>query len=202
MKDNYIKALSRDDLSQWLVHFCKCSFIDGNYYTPFDALRNIMRIGKVFASKVECITRFDSEGAACFYDVPPQNYKELINTNPNNRKGYGLIVSKTAFWYKGGRPAIYTENTYCVEWPTSERFRLIHTDLDRSPTPIDWTHEREWRVRGDFTLSGIDIMGTWWWPCVETIFDSQMLFSEFNDKLHSIYVIELNRVLNKNEIKY
>lgn len=195
--NKYARALSRDDLSQWLTHLTKPVWQNGPVASEFEVLREIMRTYQVLPSMSEAITRYDSQGAACFYEVPLQNYEELINTNPNGRRGYGIIVSKVAFWEKGGRPAIYTNNPDNQEWPAAERFRLIATDLVRGPTPLDWTHEREWRIRGSLTLEAHAV--DWCWPCVEKIIDAQLLFREFPGNF-SIYVLELKRVLAKHEI--
>jgi hypothetical protein len=195
MNTKYVLALQRNDLSQWLVHFCKPTNWEGRTLSPFEALKNIIKTGRIKASSKYI---YDPKGAACFYDVPPQNWVELIQTNPNGRRGYGLIVSKTAFWYKGGRPCIYTDNIN-DSWPESVRYLLIYTDLAKTPQ-VDWTHEREWRIKGDFTLEQIpDVTVTWWWPCVEKKVDAQEIFRDF-DGIHSIYIIELNRVIVRNEI--
>jgi len=189
----YQKAQSRSDLSQVLVHFTKEMTPN---VKPFDILRNILNMGRVLASKAEYITRYYSDGTACFYDVPHQNWSQLINTNPSRRRGYGIIVMKVDFWHKGGRPAIYTENFDPFFWPESERYRISPLDLCKQPYPYDWTHEREWRIRGDFYFYDVG-----WWPCVEKIKDAIIAFAEYNF-IHSIYVIELGRDLKKDEIYF
>jgi hypothetical protein len=192
--DKYLRALSRDDLTQWLIHFTK-----KKNNQPFDALRNILKIGEVSASTAEYITCYYPAGAACFSEVPPQNWPQLIDTNPSERKGFGIIVSKVVFWYLGGRPAIYTENPTAIDWPLRERFRLIKTELNKQPKPIDWTHEREWRFPGNLNLYHPKISYAWWWPCVEKIKEAQLIFREYNG-IHTIYVMELGKVLERHEI--
>ncbi|WP_377190736.1 hypothetical protein [Ruegeria meonggei] len=201
--ERYQTALNRDDISQWLVHFTKQGW-SGSQLEPADVvLRRIINSRSVQASKADAITRYHPSGAACFYDVPPQNWTELIQTNPSGRQPYGIIVSKAAFWARGGRPAIYTENPLNPMWPQNERFRLITTALDQ-PNPIDWTHEREWRVPGDLPL---DFQSLWWWPCVAQIRDALLLFRDFSQGnvnaavvINSIYVIELNRTILRSEL--
>jgi hypothetical protein len=195
--DRYEKALSRTDLTQWLVHFTK----PGLSGPAFDVLKEILKSGRVLPSKAEHITRNDPAGAACFYEVPPQNWKELIATNPNLRQPYGMIVGKKSFWWLGGRPAIYTEDSGSQDWPKQHRYRLITTNLSSQPQPIDWMHEREWRIRGELVLGAPwgDPPRNWWWPCVKTVRDCQLLYREF-DHLHQIYVMDLRRVLGRNEI--
>ena len=200
IEDRYKKALSRDDLSQWLVHFTKPDSKIG-LGTPFDVLRNIIASGKVWPSKVESIIRHDPSGAACFYEVPPQNWIELIATNPNSRQPYGIIVHKATFWLFGGRPAIYTDDSNALDWPERHRYRLITTELLRKPHPIDWTHEREWRIRGELAIQPMagSPSQSWWWPCVKGVLECQILYREFGS-LHQIYVMDLGKVLGRNEI--
>lgn len=199
--DKYTKALSRDDLSNWIVHFIKPNNTEGKYYEPFEALVNIIDKGFLWASKHEAITKYQSEGAVCFYDVPYKLWKNLIKTNPNGRRGYGLVISKSVFWLLGGRPCIYTNKAFELNWPESERHLLIYTDLNRMPTPIDWTHEREWRLRGDMNIyDHPSVTDIWWWPSVETVKDAQLLYRKFGKKIQSVYVMELERVLKSEEI--
>lgn len=193
----YVRALSREDLSQWLVHFTGGTYLGTNWLSPFDVVRNIIREGRVHASTKSEITKYHAPGAACFYDIPPSLYRSVVATNPNARQPYGLIVSKTVFWWKGGRPAIYTDNMEPTRWHQTERFRLIWTDLGRHPHPVDWTHEREWRVPGALQLS-LDPAVTnfhWWWPCVPSLQECRQLFSEFPGILSAIYTLESNSVV-------
>ena len=156
----------------------------------------MIRESRVNASTRPDITKNHSSGAACFYDIPPSLYKSVVETNPNGRQPYGLIVSKTVFWWKGGRPAIYTDNTESTRWHEDERYRLIRTDLGRQP-PLDWTHEREWRIPGTLHLSlNPEVTNfCWWWPCVPSLHESQQLFKEFPSTLSGIYTLESSSVV-------
>ena len=90
-------------------------------------------------------------------------------------------------WKLGGRPAIYTDNSSSDIWPDSEKFRVIHTDLDRNGHPIDWMHEREWRIAGGLFLNQLDTQ--WWWPLVPNDQWKDYLFTNFSN-LHNVYVME------------
>ena len=138
----YLKALSRGDLSQWLVHFCKLTPMNnGTLLDAFGALKNILIFNKLFASKRISITKYEFKGATCFYDIPPSMYQQVIETNPNGRRGYGIIIHKTSFWALGGRPVIYTDNATSNDWPISERYRLIYTDLCKQIQSIGHMNE-------------------------------------------------------------
>jgi hypothetical protein len=155
----YYEAVSRADLSQWVVHLTKPVGVQ----TAFDVLVSILREGQIRPA-FKFIACYCPTGAACFYDVPPVLWDSLVKTNPSDREGYGLAVAKGPLWSVGGRPVIYTDKTEVAYWPEQERFRIVNTDL-KVPPPVDWTHEREWRVRGALTLSAVT---PGWWPVVQT----------------------------------
>ena len=184
INQRYQLALSRSDLSQWLVHFSRSSV----------QLENIITEGFIHPSKMNHI--YSDKGAACFYDSPPSAWNEIINTNPNGRQGFGIIVAKNALWHLGGRPVIYTDNIFQSYWPDSERYRLIYTDLSREPYPADWTHEREWRIKGGLNLSSSDFTGTWWWPVVPSVEYLQNLW-KLTQNIVSVYVISRRQVVNR-----
>mgnify|MGYP000527785654 CR=1 FL=1 len=41
--------------------------------------------------------------------------------------------------------------------PESEWWRIVNFDISDDDAFIDWTHEREWRVKGDFEFSIKDV---------------------------------------------
>jgi hypothetical protein len=149
----YLRALQRSDLSQFVVHLVTADPLEaGNPYgTPPLKLRSILTEGRVRPSKQRHVIRVASSGAACFYDVPLHVLPEVVATNPNTRAPLGLILHKTAIWALGGRPVIYTDRSNPEEWPVTERFRIVHTAI-RPRSPIDWMHEREWRIPGELFL--------------------------------------------------
>ena len=197
VQPKYLKALSREDLSQWLIHLSHGSWENGMWSDPKAAMMNIVREGRIRASQREEIRKYEPIGAACLYDVPPPAWPKLVETNPNGRRGYGLIVYKRAFWHLGGRPAIYDHDPGRPAWPEDQRFRLIRTNLTRQPEPVDWTHEREWRFRGDLNLNVIlgAEYGCWWLPCVERDAECAEVFAAF--PVHTIYSMETGRTISR-----
>jgi hypothetical protein len=192
----YIRALQRDDVSHWLVHLTTGCDPRGAWLGPLEVVRRIVAGGCVLPSQRPEVLRHDPRGASSFYEVPPSRYRSLIETNPNRRVGFGLIVSKSVFWWKGGRPAIYSDRCEPERWHQDERFRLIFTDLNRQPQPTDWTHEREWRIAGSLSLAPVpNQQGCWWWPCVETAVDARNLFAQCPN-LSAVYTLETNTVLS------
>lgn len=177
----YHKAKARSDLSEYLIHLTKG---DNAFFT----LVNILQERQIRPSQVEHVTRFWPQGAACFYDVPPWYWPELVNTNPSNRLAFGVIVEKTSFWRAGGRPAIYTEHSEPSLWPENERYRLCHADLTRTSGVIDWMHEREWRFRGRFPLDASENQSVSWWPMVPN-FDWLPKLTECTKHVWNTYVL-------------
>jgi hypothetical protein len=190
----YIRAISRDDLSPYLLHLSWGTGVDAGSLTPPQVLRSIIREWKVRSSLRPDIVNNDVRGAACFYDVPLQQWQRLVETNPTGRRPYGLIVERNVFWQKGGRPAIYTDAPH-LGWPDGERFRLIRTELNRPDQPVDWMHEREWRFPGPLTLDGPRLQ--WWWPCVLTVEEAHSLMREFYPKIYSVYAFEAGCTINR-----
>jgi hypothetical protein len=177
----YSRASSRSDLSQWVVHLVRHigEITPGYIGSSFDILRSILREGCIRPSTAPFITNYFPAGAACFYDAPPHVWPEIVNTNPNARQPFGLIVQKTVLWHLGGRPAIYTDQTSQEYWPEQERYRIIHTNLTRYPQPVDWTHEREWRVPGPLGLYQPNIPYEWWWPLVPSDDFAQSIWQDY-----------------------
>jgi hypothetical protein len=196
---NYIKALTRSDLSQWLVHFVR----PHNFTPPAtleyagDILRSIFKEVQIRGSRQEFVTRYCAEGAVCFYDAPPAVWPEIAQTNPNGRPAVGVICHKNSIWSLGGRPVIYTDVSQPTYWPESERFRIVHTDLSRAPQPVDWMHEREWRVPGNLSLNQPQIPHIWWWPIVPDRNWMTHMFEMF-PTIVDIWVISEYRVINRN----
>lgn len=60
---------------------------------------------------------------------------------------YGIAVSKRWLFQQGGRPVIYDLPEAISHLPESERYRLVPYDPLRG---IDYSWEREWRVRTPF----------------------------------------------------
>jgi len=195
---SYERALQRSDLSQWVVHFVRSS----SMITPThlggagDILDSIFRESFIRPSQLEFVSRYYPDGAACFYDAPPRVWPEIVATNPNGRQPIGIIFPKANLWQLGGRPVIYTELSNPELWPESERYRIVHTDLSRIPQPVDWTHEREWRIRGGLRLNQSQWNWTWWWPIVPNDDWLHYLWSKYPG-LWSIYVIERNALVNR-----
>jgi hypothetical protein len=62
-----------------------------------------------------------------------------------------LAFPKRYVYLKGGRPVIYERLDVARKFISEdELWRVVSFDLSNKESIIDWTHEREWRVKGDF----------------------------------------------------
>ena len=79
--------------------------------------------------------------------------------NPNVRyRGIGLGFSKKFAFDKGARPVLYElKETAKSILPVTDWWRIVSFDLSDNENIIDWTHEREWRAKGDFTFELSDV---------------------------------------------
>ena len=72
----------------------------------------------------------------------------------------GGICKRLKFkdYKKGARPVIYEKTDIAKTFlPPSEHWRIVNFNLESDSSIIDWTHEREWRVKGDFEFELSDV---------------------------------------------
>ncbi|MBB3151689.1 hypothetical protein FHS16_001735 [Paenibacillus endophyticus] len=150
---------NRADMSSFLFHLTK----PNGSLTSTDVLLKILKERKLIGS--------DSSGfiggrhtAVCFQDVPAyglsqntyheqqlreQNSSTKLRYNP---VGIGL-PKRYLYTLKGARPVIYERKETARRFiPQEEWWRIVDFDLGNADNIVDWTHEREWRVKGDMTF--------------------------------------------------
>jgi hypothetical protein len=59
---------------------------------------------------------------------------------------FGVMFSKQFVYEKGGRPVIYGEEGEFDQLPDALKYRHVRYDPLRTPKPVDFTWEREWRI--------------------------------------------------------
>jgi hypothetical protein len=106
--------------------------------------------------------------AVCFQDAPvncvSQNCwfeQKLRESGEQVKERYfpsGFLFHKQEIYKKGGRPVIYDKTVEAKKYlPESEWWRIVNFDISNDDAFIDWTHEREWRIKGDFTFKREDV---------------------------------------------
>jgi len=154
------RFMNRSDISLTLTHLTKEQVQeDGSILSSIDVLLKILREQKIVGSSKTAFIH-GKEKAVCFQESPQygiaqnilheREYKDelggKVRYSPN-----GLIFLKRYVYRKGGRPVLY-ENVEVAKsiLPEEEWWRIVSFNLDDKQNIVDWTHEREWRVKGDF----------------------------------------------------
>ena len=91
--------------------------------------------------------------AVCMFDVPLTELRTLLaRRNRRRYEPFGIAVDRRYAFRMGARPVIYMpwREARDVLAPT-EFWRVVNMEYDRTP-PIDWSFEREWRLRGDLAI--------------------------------------------------
>lgn len=163
--ETWLKRMGeRSDLTAYLVHLTRGGGADGKSPPALDVLLKILREKKVNESKPGSGFIIGQQPAVCFQDTPLYHLSQNIHadqvfrkTNPRAKTRYvgvGLMFFKGHVFRCGGRPVIYERKATAKSiLPEAEWWRIVTYDLSTSDELIDWTHEREWRVRGDFEFT-------------------------------------------------
>lgn len=118
-----------------------------------DALCSIIKNKVIRSSKLSGFIR-DGHNATCFTQMPFSSLKVFVDTHLGSKRFsyFGIVMSRGSGWAGGARPVIYLPKAEAIWIPREETWR--HVTLDRN---TDWTHEREWRCKGNFLLGGYSV---------------------------------------------
>jgi hypothetical protein len=139
----------RNDISLALIH------LTGKRRTisAQDALLSILREGRIKGSS-NCGYVKGSKTAACFTEMPLSSVQSFVRTSNSSShpyECYGIALSKENGWNRGARPVIYLPDAEGNWIPEDQKWRHVRFELGT----VDFSHEREWRAEGDFSLDGI-----------------------------------------------
>ncbi|MFZ2751977.1 MAG: hypothetical protein WAZ48_00880 [Lysobacteraceae bacterium] len=139
----------RPDITRALIHLTG----DRPGRSARDALVSIMSEGLIRGSGNSGYIKGKNR-AACFTEMPLSAIRYFIQhrrlTN-HPYQAFGIAVSKLSAWQRGARPVVYLPDDEAQWIPEEERWRHVQLDYGK----VDFTHEREWRVKGDFSLDQI-----------------------------------------------
>ncbi|MCF2719574.1 DUF2971 domain-containing protein [Paenibacillus sp. 203] len=155
----------RTDLTTYITHLTRAK---GELKTG-QVLMKILKEGKIIGSKPGSPGFIVGDNpAVCFQDTPPvslvqnilheQGYREKqVESGMPKEKikvrylPAGIAFRKIYAYEKGARPAIYEQTEIAKKMlPKDEHWRIVNFNLSDRSNIIDWTHEREWRIKGDF----------------------------------------------------
>ncbi|MPZ49142.1 MAG: hypothetical protein GEU75_07565 [Dehalococcoidia bacterium] len=160
----------RKDMSDYVLHCTKPRW-DGNTGTvvsAYEVLKEILICGYLkpsFAlSQYGIPTVRGSKPAVCFTEQPLQFFITLTEAALTTIRytKFGIVMRKDDLFDYGGRPVIYSADSELPDIPDAMKFRWVGYDprkLWTQTNPIDWTHEREWRVKADAEMNSKAMMG-------------------------------------------
>lgn len=131
----------RPDLSSFLIHFTK----PANGLSALDVLlkivkeKRLMGSNKLIKSKDSCV---------CFTETPIEAIKNGVYDRYGKKRysRFGILMTKADVFRLDGRPVIYQTDAEFALLRPENAWRHMHYDLS-IPLPIDFTWEREWRIR-------------------------------------------------------
>jgi hypothetical protein len=108
-------------------------------------LAEILRDGGIRGSNNRGFVK-GNRTAVCFTEVPLSGVRYFVDSIRYSH--YGIAISKKTAFEAGGRPVIYLPDAEGAWIPEDQRWRHVRFEYGS----VDWTHEREWRLQGDFDI--------------------------------------------------
>jgi hypothetical protein len=153
-------------MTEWLIHFTR----NVNATPAREVLRQILiegvlRPGFALRGVPPRPTIYGPVPAVAFTEQPIAAFLNYLSARfePGAISGYGLLIHKHDVFVAGGLPVIYGleasvelkagDPDYDLERrllkpsliPFREQYRYVAFAPTRTPDPLDWSHEREWR---------------------------------------------------------
>lgn len=160
----------RKDLSSRLIHFTK----NTEETDAFSNLKSILYSGIIYGTSTLIKGGYN---CVCFSETPINCISNgLVNNDCYSKYSpFGIMVDKDWLFSLGGRHVIYeteSEYSFLVE---ENRWRHMTYDLLHIP-PIDFTWEREWRIKTDKLILNPEYCSI----VVPSNYFAQHLIDEFN----------------------
>jgi Protein of unknown function (DUF2971) len=187
------RTKERSDITAHLTHLTR---IETGVSDAIDTLIKMLNEKKIIGSDRNKGFIIGDNPAVCFQEAPLygvcQNvYHEQQNkTDLGGKTRYdaiGISFSKRYVYEKGGRPVLYEDKNIAKEiLPRDEWWRIVNFNLSNENKIIDWTHEREWRVKNEFEF---DLSETY------VLLLNQSFYKEFIDKIDQGILKELKGII-------
>jgi len=146
---------NRSDISTYITHLTK----EAGESDVYQVLKKILTEQKIVGSNKNGFI-IGGIRAVCFQDIPLYGVCQNTFHEQMNRielggtlryRPIGLTFEKEYLFNKGARPVLYERKNVAKQiLPEAEWWRIVNYDLSNEDSIIDWTHEREWRMKGDF----------------------------------------------------
>ena len=141
--------MSREDISDFLIHFTKGESDD----VAFNRLRTILAEHRLVGTNTNIR---GGHTCVCFSEAPLAALeKGLLNGSAYSRYSpFGVLFNKSYIYAQGGRPVIYQSYDEYEPLPPSHSWRHVTYD-PTAARPVDFTWEREWRIHiNEFRFDG------------------------------------------------
>jgi len=152
---------NRKDISDKLIHFTK----EENEEETYRLLCRIVKEKRILGTSEKIKGGYK---CVCFTEAPLLSLQDgLVNPDAYSRYSpFGIIFDKRWIFAQGGRPVIYQTNEEFALLPEELRWRHVRYEPNGNPS-IDFSWEREWRIRCDFlpidpTYAGIVVLSDEW----------------------------------------
>jgi len=143
-----MKKKIRPDITNALIHLTGDRSSNGGF-TAEKALHSILRNRVIKGSGNNGYIKGNNL-AVCLTEMPLSSVKYCIKDGYTKHKyeNFGIAMSKSSGWKIGARPVIYLPDNEACWIPPEERWRHVQFDMG----DVDFTHEREWRIKGNLSL--------------------------------------------------
>ncbi|MFD0717277.1 DUF2971 domain-containing protein [Paenibacillus sp. GCM10027626] len=195
----------RSDISGYLYHLTKPVKDDNGktIMSSLDVLLKILKERTILGSTTEKGFITGKRSAACFQDTPIYSLTQNIVHERAHKEelggkvryvGVGLAFPKPYVFQKGGRPVIYEMKEVSKKLlPEDEWWRIVDFNLMDKNHIVDWSHEREWRVPGNFNF---DL------PKAIVILPNPKLHNRFLEKLDNNDLLQLRGIVQTEALIY
>ena len=143
----------RPDITHALIHLTGDRTAQ-NGLNAEQALHSILQEGKIRGSDNSGYIKGPNR-AACMTEMPLSSISYFVDSHQAKHKyqNFGVAISKDSAWRAGARPVIYLPDDEASWIPESEKWRHVQFNHGK----VDFTHEREWRCKGDLDISKVGI---------------------------------------------
>ncbi|MFA5056039.1 MAG: hypothetical protein WC562_07715 [Dehalococcoidia bacterium] len=134
--------MKRNDISDKLIHF---TGPQDDWDRAYSQLKSI--IGDRFIRGGNGMIR-SGDRCVCFTEAPLLSLLDgFVNeSNYSRYSPFGIMVDKAWLFERGGRPVIYQSESEYAALPEQLQWRHVRYE-PTGITPIDFTWEREWRIK-------------------------------------------------------
>ena len=155
------RAINRSDMAVRVTHLTKGMSDE----EAFERLWKILTDKKLKGSDNSGFI-VGKERAVCFQDLPLINiaenlqYEDILG-DKIRYSWFWVRFNKIQLYKRGLRPVIYgATNVLKSDLTEKQYWRIVNLDYSDYDNVIDWSHEREWRVKGDleFEYNEIEIL--------------------------------------------